>query len=523
LKKNEKVEINIFRANKIYTIYCEENESLMEAMLRQGHYISAVCGGKGSCGKCKVKVIDGIIDISISDKDIFTDEELKKGYRLSCRAFPKENCTIKLLAKDELDFEVITYKNDKHKTIGIKHETYVIGVDIGTTTFAVSLVGEDSQSIKKTYTAINKQRVYGADVITRMQASNDGKKEILRQSIQKDLLEGIQKVIMEAKISISDVKKIAIAGNTTMGHLLLGYSCEGLGVFPFEPVDISTIERTFREIFQSDYLDIPVVLLPGISTYVGGDIVAGLLVCNFSLTQKNCMLIDLGTNGEMAIGNTDKIWVSSTAAGPAFEGGNISQGVGSISGAICNVSIKEDQVSYKTIGNDKAIGICGTGVIEITSELIKEGLVNETGLLDEKYFDDGFVVARDKKEESIIFTQKDIREIQLAKSAVRAGMEILLLRSGLSYEQVDTVYLAGGFGYKMDIEKAIYIGLLPRAFADKIKAIGNSSLEGAIQYLTDKNSAERVEKILSISDEIQLSNDENFNDLYMKHMYFDQN
>ena len=522
MREKSSVNIKVMRGKNIIAIKCNENESILDALLRQGQYFSAACGGKGSCGKCKVQLIEGKLAISIEDKAILTEKELDKGYRLSCKAYPDEDCVIKILFGDESDFEIVTdYQTKEIKTVDLQEESYVIGIDIGTTTIAVSLVGTTSKTILKTYTTINKQRAYGADVISRMQASNDGKKDLLRESIRKDLLEGILGVMDGAKIATGEVKKIAIAGNTTMGHLLMGYSCETLGVFPFIPVNIDTIELPFQTVFASNYLDIPVFLLPGISTYVGGDIVAGLLVCEFDKQVMPCMLIDIGTNGEMAIGNKDKILVSSTAAGPAFEGGNISCGVGSIAGAICNVSIDEEKVVYQTIGEKPPVGICGTGVIEITSELLKAGLIDETGLFEEKYFKNGFEIAIDGEKTPIIFTQKDIREIQLAKSAVRAGIETLIKRSGLSYEMIDTVYLAGGFGYKINIEKAIHIGLLPEEFAGKIKVIGNSSLAGAMQYLTDNNAKEKVEKIKLISKEIELANDKDFNDLYMDHMFFE--
>ena len=354
-----------------------------------------------------------------------------------------------------------------------------------------------------------------------MQASNNGKKQELRECIQKDLLSGIQAVVAKTGIEKEQIQKLAIAGNTTMGHLLLGYSCETLGIFPFTPVNINTIVLPFEEVLESDYLKIPVILLPGISTYVGADIAAGLLACDYDRAEKPSLLIDLGTNGEMAIGNKDKILVSSTAAGPAFEGGNISCGVGSIAGAICNIEGVGDQLTFKTIGDKPPVGICGTGVIEIVSELVKAGLVDETGLLDEEYFETGYQIAEDNAGNKINFTQRDVREIQLAKAAVRAGIEILVRRYGVGYEEIDTVYLAGGFGYKINIGKAIEVGLLPKELEGKIKAIGNSSLGGAVKYLTQNNTPDRMKHIIETSDEINLSNDKDFNDLYVEYMYFE--
>ena len=233
-------------------------------------------------------------------------------------------------------------------------------------------------------------------------------------------------------------------------------------------------------------------------------------------------MIDLGTNGEIALGNREKILVTSTAAGPAFEGGNIAFGVGSIEGAISGVTIDEDGPHIRTIADKEPVGICGTGVIEAVSELVKAELVDETGCLEEGYFDDGYPLAVQKDGTQIVLTQEDIREIQLAKAAVRAGVETLFLRYGITKEEVSHVYLAGGFGFKLDHSKAIQIGMLPQDFADKIETVGNSSLGGAVKFLMEKESRDRVDAIGSGAQEINLSADKDFNQLYMDAMYFEE-
>jgi len=579
------------------TIDCAENETILSAMVRQKMQYRSDCGGRGTCGKCKIQVISGRLDSTIQDRKIFTEEELQEGYRLSCKAFLCEDLTIKLLSRDEVGMEVVTENriniSDHKANIEGKTDNYVIGIDLGTTTLAVSLVNIANNEMIRTYSAINPQKAYGADVVSRMKASNEGKAEQLRDSIRKCLMEGIQSVIWEAGIDVSKIEKIAIAGNTTMGHLLMGYSCETIGVFPFTPVNIDTIEVDFQDIFLIDLFQknnlpensysenavlhllrkVPVVILPGISTFVGGDIVAGLSVCGFETAKKPCLLIDLGTNGEMAIGNREHILVTSTAAGPAFEGGNISCGVGSISGAISHIIINGEEIIYETIGNKPPVGICGTGVVELVSELLKANLVDETGLFVDEYFNNGFPITEmhkgatedqrkttesqvetiesqvntsesqmensecqvgttesqveshslyNKIDNNIVFTQKDIREIQLAKAAVRAGIEVLIKSYGITLQQIDKVYLAGGFGYKIDVEKAIHIGLIPGELRGKILVIGNSSLAGAIEYLIEPSMKEKVERILAISKEIHLPNDDDFYDLYLKHMSFEK-
>lgn len=518
------------RQEKVYNISAEAGEDLLTVLQKNNIYISAACGGRGKCGKCRIRFTEGATDAMEDDKVFFSEEELKKGYRLACLSKPQSDCSIELDVADESDFEVVTDSLKEEASVVRQENTESdgicsIAIDIGTTTIAISLVEKNSGRVLDTVTSVNHQRFYGADVISRIQAANEGKLSELSASIRKDLGQGILKLIDKYGKDIRKIEKISIAGNTTMGHLLMGYSCQTLGVVPFTPVNIGIIESGFNKLFgrESRKLeeDIPVVLLPGISTYVGADITAGMLCNNFDTNDKICVLIDLGTNGEMAIGNRDRIMVTSTAAGPAFEGGNISCGVGSIKGAICHVSIENGQVSLETIGNDSPTGICGTGVIETVCELLKNDLIDETGMLDEDYFDDGFVLGKKADGEEISFTQADVREIQLAKSAVRAGFETLLKRYGAGYEDIDTLYLAGGFGYKIDRAKAAAIGMLPQELLPKIKAVGNSSLAGAIEFITEADVRIRCEKIAGLSEEISLATDKDFNRMYTEYMFFE--
>ena len=518
------------RQKEVYNIRARVGENLLTALQKNHIYISAACGGKGKCGKCKIHFTEGTTEATEDDKIFFSEEELKKGYRLACLSKPESDCSFELDAADESDFEVITDSLKGTASQAGQGNTdpdgyFSIAIDIGTTTIAISLVEKNGKRVLDTVTSVNHQRFYGADVISRIQAANEGKLSELSESIRKDLGQGILKLIDKYGYSIRKIEKISIAGNTTMGHLLMGYSCKTLGVVPFTPVNIGIIESSFNELFgrfsRELTEDIPVVLLPGISTYVGADITAGMLHNNFDISDKICVLIDLGTNGEMAIGNRDRIMVTSTAAGPAFEGGNISCGVGSIKGAICHVSIENGHVSLETIGNDSPTGICGTGVIETVCELLKNDLIDETGMLDEDYFDDGFVLDRKADGEEISFTQADVREIQLAKSAIRAGFETLLKRYGAVYEDIDALYLAGGFGYKIDQAKAAAIGMLPEELLPKIKAVGNSSLAGAIDFIAQSDAMERCKKIIEHSEEISLATDKDFNRMYTEYMFFE--
>ncbi len=528
------MKITIYSEKERLTISCEENESILAAYQRQVDYVTAVCGGRGICGKCKIKVIEGSLPVTEADLKCFSEEELRQGYRLSCKAIPKMDCKIEICFVNEDSFVILESfegKKDDYSQNNVKDESenlFGIAIDIGTTTLAAQLVKIPDGKVLATASSMNHQRAFGADVISRIEASVSGKGNVLRKLIQKDLQKITERLLDKPGVSAGNIESVIISGNTTMEHLLMEYSCNTLGRYPFEPVNIDVIEGSFSEVIGKEYFNnqenIPksrVYLLPGISTYVGGDIVSGLYAYKFHQENSVNLFIDLGTNGEMAIGNQNRLLVTSTAAGPAFEGGNISCGTGSISGAICHVKINEDKKPIiKTIQGQTPIGICGTGVLEITAELLKTELLDETGLLDEVYFETGYPIAVAEDGKEICFTQKDVREIQLAKAAVRAGVETLIKQYGVSYADINKVYLAGGMGFQMDHEAAVEIGMLPKELREKICVVGNSSLAGAVCTLRDGLWKENMKKLINLSKEVQLSNDAEFNEFYMKYIMF---
>ncbi len=508
------VQVKVRTGEEERRIRARKSESLLETFQKKDIFLTAVCAGRGTCGKCRVQFLEGATEPDEADRKVFTEKELEQGWRLACRAYPKQDCTV-LLDNAETDFFVLADTKDGNERRISDGTSYGIAVDIGTTTIAMQLVDLSDGRTADVYTAINRQRAYGADVISRIEASNSGKKEELRSSIRQDLLKGIGKLTEDNRLKIS---KMVIGANTTMVHLLMGYSCETLGVYPFEPVNIDMIHIPYRELLEDERQDCPVTIYPGISTYVGGDIVSGLYTLEFAKREKPAVLIDLGTNGEMAVGCRDGILTASTAAGPAFEGGNITCGTGSIPGAICGAVYRNGKMETETINHAKPSGICGTGIIDVIYELKKAEIIDETGRMEEPYFKDGVLLS---EEGNLRFYQKDVREIQLAKAAVRAGLETLAARYGISCEDVDRFYIAGGFGYKMNIHKAVDIGLLPAQCEGRTEAVGNSCLQGSVKYLLDPDAEKETEELRKMARELPLSNDKMFQELYMEYMYFE--
>ena len=305
----------------------------MDVLIEAGVYVSAICGGNGTCGKCKIRLIKGDLPVTAADKKAFSQEELDAGMRLSCVAYPTADVTISLEQTGDEDFLVLGDAGQKASGIsGSEEATDAKGqdeaagacyfaIDIGTTTLAISLVKENG-AVVDTYTSVNHQRMYGADVISRIQASNDGHGPEMTARIKKDLITGMLSLLKEYP-KVSALTRVVIAGNTTMGHLLMGYDCESLGHVPFTPVNIDWIDTDWESLFgeileavggevSSESADFkwnrevlaqtPVIILPGFTAFVGGDITSGLLAMDFDKCEKPSLFIDLGTNGENITG-----------------------------------------------------------------------------------------------------------------------------------------------------------------------------------------------------------------------------
>ena len=485
------------------TIFIEKTNdkaTLLDLLQEREIYIPAYCGGNGTCGKCRVRILHKVPAPVQMERECLEPEELEAGVRLACLTHPEAGMEVAVLASDETEMKVETGFSAGSE--GMAGTTGAVGriaaaVDIGTTTIVMSAVDIASGKITGTAAGVNHQRAFGADVISRIDASNHGKDVLLRQSILRDLS------VLQMQLGLpADTPRI-ISGNTTMQHLLQGLSCRTLGLAPYTPVDISLHE------YEN------MTILPGISTFVGADIVSGIIACGMDQSDEICILVDLGTNGEMAIGNRDRIVCASTAAGPAFEGGNISCGMAGVPGAISSVEIRDGRAAVETISGAAPAGICGTGVLETMYELLKEEIVDDTGCMDDEWAEEGFPLA-----EGVVFTAKDVREIQLAKSAIRAGMEVLLQEFGADYSRVGKVYLAGGFGQKINLEKAVGIGLLPEELLDRMVPVGNSSLAGAVMAAHDPAVLDRMTRTAQMAEETSLAENPLFSELYMDNMFF---
>lgn len=506
----------------------DSSRTLMSTLLQNGLISGNFCGGRGDCGRCRIQFMKGITLPTPLERSVMEPEELRQGYRLACLSKPKSDCVIRLALAEEPEIEIVSEMTDlsgdndyisqqkkqteNRKTSDMKSDhlqsaenkedqKYVIAADLGTTTIAMQLCDALTGRAVDTYCEMNPQRSYGADVLSRIQASCAGHSEAMQKMAWGVLERGMAQFgrkLAGMTYEMTDVTECArkivrmcIAGNTAMEHLLLGYDVSSLGVSPFTPVEIG-LQEIVREGFP-----MPVCLAPGISAFVGGDIVAGLYAldmlggCRTDKREEKPegvrLLIDLGTNGEMAITDGRRMIVTATAAGPAFEGG---------AGA----------------------RIIGTDMIAITAAMLEQGIIDETGLLAEAYFETGVTVPW--KDTSVYMRNQDIRNLQLAKAAVRAGVE--LLWEAMGRPAVERVYLAGGFGYYLDVEAAFRIGLLPERLRGRVQAVGNASLAGACRLGCDlcqkRVDRKALGERLAAAESMNLAKQENFEKLYIKYM-----
>jgi uncharacterized 2Fe-2S/4Fe-4S cluster protein (DUF4445 family) len=419
----------------------------------------------------------------------------------------------------------------------MESKSYGLAVDIGTTTIACYLVDLNTGKNLDVESQVNKQRAFGADVISRINYTIEKEEglEKLKASIIEQLNEIFEIICSRNSISLQNIYDVVVVGNTTMIHLFLGMPCKNIAMAPYIPVTTSAMVYEGSELgLQTGGI---VSIVPGIASYVGSDITAGILSSGMLNSEKYSLLLDLGTNGEIALGNKREVITCSTAAGPAFEGANIKHGTGGIRGAIAKVDLSRKSI-YETIDGAVACGICGSGVLDTAAQLLKYGVVDETGrMVDEDEIEDvniekrminidgmkSFILEENSsKGEAIVFTQKDIREIQLAKAAICAGINILLKEKGISCSDVENVYIGGGFGNYMNIESALEIGMLPSSFAGRIKSIGNCAGTGARMYLLSKKLRKETAEAVERTSYVELSKRDDFQDYFIDSMMLDR-
>lgn len=496
--------------------------------LRQGGFphVEAPCGGSGRCGRCLMEITGAVSPAGEREQALLTSGETR---RLVCLATVDGDCAVELPDSAEqtaIESSVARFTADgAGRGLGA-------AVDIGTTTVVLYLYDLTSGERLCTVSAGNAQRGFGADVISRVQYTiehSDGLEE-LSSVIRNQLRELLAQACAAVGRNPGEVTAVSIAGNTVMEHLLTGLSPAGIAVAPFTPLSLFGETVSAEDYALGTAPDSALFLSPCISGYVGGDIAAGLMAVGAAESERPVLFIDVGTNGEMALGDRNGLTCCSTAAGPAFEGANISCGMSAANGAIDKVWLEGRELRYSVLGGGEPKGLCGSGLVDALAVLLELEIVDETGRLlpgDEapgEYADrlegEGnevrFHLAGD-----VWIAANDVRKLQLAKAAVAAGTQTLMKKMGVTAKDLSHFYLAGGFGSYLRPESAAAIGLFPSELLPKLHVVGNSAGAGASAALLSRSAMYEMQETVKKCTYLELSGKAEFSDAYLDCMMFD--
>ena len=464
----------------------EQGTSLLRAQILAGLQVDAPCGGNGTCGKCRV-LVDGqqvLACQTLVDRDMTVwhapqgDSQILTG-GISARLQPDGKCD------------------------------YVFAADLGTTTMVLYLLSGVTGQVLSKSSCLNPQRQFGADVISRIEYALAGNARQLQAVVWEAICALLQTAAQKAGISLQEIGGGCIVGNTAMQHLLLNLDTKPLVTPPYMPAVLAS-----AVVEASAYLPIrgSLRILPNIAGFVGGDTVACMKAVDFDALEEITLLVDIGTNGEMVLGNKERAVACSTAAGPAFEGAKISCGMRGEVGAVDHVFLKNGQVSYHVIGDVPAKGICGSGILDLIAVLLELGVIDDSGYMEEGSYRLG--------DSEVVLTQRDVREVQLAKAAIFAGISLLTEHWGISVNEIQQVLLAGAFGNYMDPVSACRIGMIPECLQDRIRLVGNAAGEGAKVCALSEAEFLRTSQIARQTEFLELATCPDFQDCYVDALAF---
>jgi uncharacterized 2Fe-2S/4Fe-4S cluster protein (DUF4445 family) len=462
-------EIKINDADKTAAVFAEKGDKLSDILRENGFFIDMPCGGNGTCGKCTV---------TVNGRE-----------ESACRYIINEDISVVL----PVSGSVSAPEGDRALTVNADKKCLVL--DIGTSTLALALVAIESGKAEGVFCCANSQRMFGADIMARIEYCRKNGVSKLQSAVISD----INRLI--GKLNIKEKLPLYVAGNTTMLHIFFGVDCSSLGAAPYTPVFLESKTADGRSLGLNNVSE--VISLPCISAFAGADITAGLNYVPVPEGGKYNLLVDLGTNAEIALYNESSCLCTSAAAGPCFEGANISCGMSATEGA---VYAYQNGRALVTSGGE-AKGICGTGLIDIVAFLLEEGKIDASGFMEcgEYEVADGVSV-----------TQEDIRQYQLAKSAVRSATEVLLKRSGITSDNIENVFVSGGFSEGFNVESAVKTGLIPEEFRSRCKSAGNSSMLGGIKYACSGV----LPAFIGSAKYIDQADDDDFSKAFIKNMQF---
>lgn len=576
---------------------CSDEQSLLESARQLSVDLVSICGGMGSCTRCKVQIVSGqVSEITADEKNNLTERELAQGYRLACHTFPRSDLklhvppdslsapqrtqveglevtvrtdpfvraydvqltppTIDTPIPDDvalwqalanqhhlqpgiIDFGVLQTLSQQLRDlnwqvrIAMRENEIVaisspstrwlgLAVDIGTTKIAGYLVDLASGKTLASQGLMNPQISYGEDVVSRIVAARRSPNEAER--LQKLLVDALSQMAadlcVQANANPTDIVEAVVVGNTAIHHLFLRFPVEQLGLAPYVPAVCAALDVKARDIGLQIAPGAYVHLLPNIAGYVGADHVAMLLATRIAESSGIVLALDIGTNTEICLNNRGKLTSVSCASGPAFEGAHIRFGMRAAPGAIEHLLLTKEKLEYQTIGNAMPVGICGSGLLDIVAQLKLNGVLDHHGRMGEhprvrtRNNLREFVIVEEKERDgldAITLSQKDVRELQLAKAAIRMGIQALVEHNGLAENDIEQVIIAGAFGTFIDVSSAITIGMLPPLPPERFTQVGNAAGTGARLALISREQRAEAELIAERDGYIELASVPNFN------------
>jgi len=537
---------NIYIQSEDRTISAESGQTLLEALVGAGVLLRADCGGRGHCGKCKVRIIaPGNFDSQdeLPESGVLTQAEIDDGYRLGCRVDVRGDMTVEIPEASMLTPEVAQKgPTTLPETIPISRPPaapFGIAVDLGTTTIALYLCDLNLGKVIASISLRNPQVMLGDDVMSRITAvsQSPGTLKRLQKMAVKAMEWGVGSLCRSSDVDPLTIATMVIVGNSTMIHLFLGEDPTSIGVFPYDPLFKDEQCVTAGSLGLAFNPDAEVRTLPLISGFLGADIVGATLAADLGNQAEGTLLADVGTNGEIIFLGKNGFSATSCATGPAFEGASIRHGMHAISGAIDAIKVDAQtgkatcSVIQKNLKQPKKVsGLCGSGVVSAVAELYRAGLILEDGRFNTEAAPELFQYEDELPEyilapggetlsgNAVTLAQKDIRAIQLAKGALYAGIQMLCNEKG--YDLPSRLLIAGAFGSYIEKEDALTIGMFPALPADRIEIVGNAAGAGAVLTLFDDDYREKAQKLVQETEVLELALHPDFQDIFIKSLAF---
>ena len=489
----KKITVTLFPLGK--TLEVNRGVPLIDVLHAYG--VEFPCGAKGTCGRCRIKLLAGELKADDLQVEKLQELGLDETWRLACFCKAEADITIEISQFEDIILADNTRFDFKPAT------GYGIAVDLGTTTMVVQLLDLTNGHVVDAVAAVNPQVKFGADLISRIQSCIEGNQAEMQRLVHNKIGEMIQTALKKNPVKVT---KIVVVGNTAMHHIFSGLDVHFLSFYPFVSPHCDMQHFSPGRLRWALPEDVTIGFYPSIGSFVGSDILAGIAATGLANDDRYSVLIDLGTNGEIVLGNREGLICASTAAGPAFEGARISQGMRAVTGAVSSLTFENGQMQHHVIGNVPAKGICGSGLIDAIAILLQQEKIGIFGEINSG--DDSIELVP-----GVRLTQHDIREFQLAKAAVAAGVQILFNQAGITFHEVKNVFIAGGFGNFLNLKNVIKTGLI-ETDEGKIVKMGNTALIGAKMFLFEDETF--ALNILKKTRHIHLEADPGFQDVFVE-------